>query len=89
MTSCTHAGCAGRLMVTGFCDTCGRKPGLIGELPPQPVPSDAGEPGQSGPEPPGQAPVHAVAGVGDLDRRGLVRAPYCSGHPQAYEEGTA
>ncbi|MGW7408505.1 hypothetical protein ACWGI9_33285 [Streptomyces sp. NPDC054833] len=71
MTSCTHAGCAGRLMVTGFCDTCGRKPG------------------QSGPEPPGHAPVHAVAGVGDLDRRGLVPAPYCSGHPQAYEEGTA
>ncbi|MGW7408504.1 tetratricopeptide repeat protein [Streptomyces sp. NPDC054833] len=75
MTSCTHAGCAGRLMLTGFCDTCGRKPGLIGELPPQPVPGDAGEPGQSGPEPPGHAPVHAVAGVGDLDQHGLVVLP--------------
>ncbi|MFJ3303723.1 tetratricopeptide repeat protein [Streptomyces sp. NPDC086549] len=75
MTSCTHAGCAGRLMATGYCGACGRRPALTADIPPQPSPADLGDPARTGPEPPGPAPVHAVAGVGDLDQHGLVVLP--------------
>ncbi|MFE0512582.1 tetratricopeptide repeat protein [Streptomyces sp. NPDC058964] len=75
MTSCTHAGCAGRLMATGYCDTCGRKPAPAGDIPSHPSPDRPGDQARTGPEPPGPAPVHAVAGVGDLDQHGLVVLP--------------
>ncbi|MGW1000217.1 tetratricopeptide repeat protein [Streptomyces sp. NPDC002520] len=72
MTSCVRPGCAGHIMATGYCDTCGHRhhdplgEPLSGRLPP---------PGTGTEEPPAPPPVHAVAGVGDLDEHGLVRLP--------------
>jgi serine/threonine-protein kinase PknG len=59
-------------MATGYCDTCGyRHRDPLTEPPPAPpAPSDPGI--EEAPAPP---PVHAVAGVGDLDEHGLVRLP--------------
>ncbi|MDO0925095.1 tetratricopeptide repeat protein [Streptomyces sp. TG1A-8] len=70
MTSCIRPGCAGRIMATGYCDTCGhrhhRPPPA--QAPPAPAPR-AGDP-------PAPQPTHAVAGVGELDEHALVRLPH-------------
>ncbi|MET8771676.1 tetratricopeptide repeat protein [Streptomyces sp. NPDC004658] len=70
MTSCIRPGCAGRIMGTGYCDTCGhrhaeRHTGPRADRPP----AGADE------ESPGPAAVHAVAGFGELDQHGLVVLP--------------
>ncbi|POX63355.1 serine/threonine protein kinase [Streptomyces sp. Ru62] len=71
MTSCVRPGCAGRIMGTGYCDTCGHRHAEPRTAPPdRPPAGTAGEP-----EPPGPAPVHAVAGIGELDQHGLVVLP--------------
>ncbi|MGQ4416636.1 serine/threonine protein kinase [Streptomyces sp. SAS_269] len=79
MTSCLRPGCAGHIMATGYCDTCGHRhqepraePRSGQSLDPPPPRPDAG-PGPE--EPPGPGPVHAVAGVGELDQHGLVLLP--------------
>src|SRR4051794_27533612 len=69
MTSCIRPGCAGRIMATGYCDTCGHRHHEPRTEPPPPPPDPATE------EPPGPGPPHAVAGVGELDQHGLVRLP--------------
>ncbi|KUN89798.1 serine/threonine protein kinase [Streptomyces bungoensis] len=69
MTSCIRPGCAGRIMGTGYCDTCGHRHLETPSAPP-PVP-----PGPGTGEPAAPQPVHAVAGVGELDPHGLVVLP--------------
>ncbi|GHI02578.1 serine/threonine protein kinase [Streptomyces cellostaticus] len=69
MTSCIRPGCAGHIMGTGYCDTCGHR---HQEPRTEPPPS---QPGPGSEEPPGPQPTHAVAGVGELDQHGLVRLP--------------
>ncbi|MFE9452359.1 tetratricopeptide repeat protein [Streptomyces sp. NPDC006739] len=69
MTSCVRPGCAGHILGTGYCDTCGRKHEEPRARPPGPDPA-------AGPaEAPGPTPYHAVAGLGDLDQHGLVVLP--------------
>ncbi|WP_225830663.1 serine/threonine-protein kinase [Streptomyces sp. NK08204] len=68
MTSCVRPGCAGHIMGTGYCDTCGRRQPDPRTGPPPP-PDTAAE-DSSGPP-----PVHVVAGVGELDQHGLVVLP--------------
>ncbi|MGV9357755.1 tetratricopeptide repeat protein [Streptomyces misionensis] len=77
MTSCVRPGCAGRIMDTGYCDTCGHR-----HVEPHSAPPRAGaRTGQAVTAPvvteesPGPATVHAVAGVGELDQHGLVVLP--------------
>ncbi|MGW0878108.1 tetratricopeptide repeat protein [Streptomyces sp. NPDC002671] len=68
MTSCVRPGCAGHIMGTGYCDTCGRRqPDPHTESPPPPATATE--------ESPGPPPVHVVAGVGELDQHGLVVLP--------------
>ncbi|MFF7970899.1 tetratricopeptide repeat protein [Streptomyces sp. NPDC007905] len=69
MTSCVRPGCAGHIMATGYCDTCGHRHHEPRTEPSPPPPDPATE------EPPGPGPTHAVAGVGELDQHGLVRLP--------------
>ncbi|GAA2202195.1 serine/threonine-protein kinase [Streptomyces bangladeshensis] len=71
MTSCIRPGCAGRIMGTGYCDTCGHR---HAEPRPRTAPP-ARPPAGTAEEPPGPAPVHAVAGIGELDQHGLVVLP--------------
>ncbi|KOG69026.1 serine/threonine protein kinase [Streptomyces antibioticus] len=71
MTSCIRPGCAGRIMATGYCDTCGHRHAEPRTAPPARPPAGSAE----GPEPPGPAAVHAVAGIGELDQHGLVVLP--------------
>ncbi|MFF3916104.1 tetratricopeptide repeat protein [Streptomyces sp. NPDC001852] len=83
MTSCIRPGCAGHIMRTGYCDTCGRRHAEPHTAPrpepPSPVaPRTAPRtplPGGPAEESPGPPAVHAVAGVGDLDQHGLVVLP--------------
>ncbi|MFH9674398.1 tetratricopeptide repeat protein [Streptomyces sp. NPDC017405] len=78
MTSCVRPGCAGRIMATGYCDTCGHRhaaprngtPRTTARTGPPRRPT-AGTPE----EPPAPAAVHAVAGIGELDQHGLVVLP--------------
>ncbi|MEU8969382.1 tetratricopeptide repeat protein [Streptomyces monashensis] len=73
MIPCVRPGCAGHIMGTGYCDTCGHRHIEAHSEPPtrtaQPVPSAAAE------ESAGPPVVHAVAGVGELDPHGLVVLP--------------
>ncbi|MFI9804501.1 tetratricopeptide repeat protein [Streptomyces sp. NPDC052301] len=69
MTSCVRPGCAGHIMATGYCDTCGHRHVEPRPRPPEPPPASAAE------ESPGPPTVHAVAGVGELDQHGLVVLP--------------
>ncbi|MFI9246668.1 tetratricopeptide repeat protein [Streptomyces sp. NPDC053086] len=69
MTSCVRPGCAGRIMATGYCDTCGHRHTEPRTDPPARPPAGTAE------EPPGPAAVHAVAGIGELDQHGLVVLP--------------
>ncbi|MEV5734893.1 tetratricopeptide repeat protein [Streptomyces sp. NPDC052292] len=79
MTSCLRPGCAGHVMATGYCDTCGHRhqePAAgrrTGQRPEPPAPRPGA--GAGAEEPPGPAPVHVVAGVGELDQHGLVLLP--------------
>ncbi|MGW1594005.1 tetratricopeptide repeat protein [Streptomyces sp. NPDC002343] len=78
MTSCVRPGCAGRIMATGYCDTCGHRHAEP-RTEPHPGPA-AGPPGPTrlataADEPPVPAAVHAVAGLGELDQHGLVVLP--------------
>ncbi|MFG3207033.1 tetratricopeptide repeat protein [Streptomyces sp. NPDC048192] len=79
MISCARPGCAGHIMATGYCDTCGRRhiepspqerPAAAPPAAPRTAPPDT--PAEESPGPPA---VHAVAGVGDLDQHGLVVLP--------------
>ncbi|MEU6506445.1 tetratricopeptide repeat protein [Streptomyces sp. NPDC046942] len=78
MTSCIRPGCAGHIMATGYCDTCGHR-----HIEPRAVPAvraPRAEPsvpagGAGGEERHGPPAVHAVAGVGELDQHGLVVLP--------------
>ncbi|MFE2099565.1 tetratricopeptide repeat protein [Streptomyces sp. NPDC059468] len=79
MTSCIRPGCAGHIMGTGYCDTCGHR-----HLEPRAEPraesrtesrSESPPPPPGPGEPPGPQPTHAVAGVGELDQHGLVLLP--------------
>ncbi|MFC9926082.1 tetratricopeptide repeat protein [Streptomyces sp. NPDC127190] len=74
MTSCVRPGCAGRIMGTGFCDTCGHRH-IEPRSEPTVPPRAAAPPAASAEEPAGPPAVHAVAGVGDLDQHGLVVLP--------------
>ncbi|MFF4750206.1 tetratricopeptide repeat protein [Streptomyces sp. NPDC002514] len=72
MTSCTRSGCRGRIMATGFCDTCGR------QAPPDPAPppdADLDAPASQRTERSRRAPKPAFPGVGELDQHGLVVLP--------------
>ncbi|MEV6838291.1 tetratricopeptide repeat protein [Streptomyces sp. NPDC051133] len=69
MTSCVRPGCAGHIMATGYCDTCGHRHVEPRPAPPDPPPATAAE------ETAGPPTVHAVAGVGELDQHGLVVLP--------------
>ncbi|MEU0331866.1 tetratricopeptide repeat protein [Streptomyces sp. NPDC006193] len=69
MTPCARPGCAGRIMATGYCDTCGHRHAEQRTAPPDPPPVAEAQ------EPPAPATVHAVAGVGELDQHGLVVLP--------------
>lgn len=79
MISCLRPGCAGHVMATGYCDTCGHRhqePAAgrrTGQRPEPPAPRPGA--GAGAEEPPGPAPVHVVAGVGELDQHGLVLLP--------------
>ncbi|MFE1879391.1 serine/threonine protein kinase [Streptomyces diastatochromogenes] len=81
MTSCLRPGCAGHIMGTGFCDTCGHRhlePRTEPRSERQSEPRTEPAPPPTGPgaeESPGPQPTHAVAGVGELDQHGLVRLP--------------
>ncbi|MGW4568460.1 tetratricopeptide repeat protein [Streptomyces sp. NPDC004561] len=72
MTSCVRPGCAGRIMGTGYCDTCGHRHTEPRAEPPG-TPPDPSPPAAE--ESPGPPTVHAVAGVGELDQHGLVVLP--------------
>ncbi|MGC9441253.1 tetratricopeptide repeat protein [Streptomyces sp. WG5] len=78
-TACVRPGCqGGRIMVTGFCDTCSRRP-LTPEPSPSPPgpssPAPAADSGTSGvPAPPSQRSVTHPAG--ELDRDGLLVLPH-------------
>ncbi|MEU1627581.1 tetratricopeptide repeat protein [Streptomyces sp. NPDC020096] len=69
MTLCDHPGCAGRLMATGFCDTCRRRPPRSAEPARRPAPD-------------GRAAESASRPTGDygtvLDRDGLLELPTVS-----------
>ncbi|WDO05423.1 protein kinase [Streptomyces murinus] len=67
-TSCVRPGCAGRIMGTGYCDTCGHR-----HIEPRGTP--AAPPPVVVEESPGPPRVHAVAGVGELDQHALVVLP--------------
>ncbi|MEU2062645.1 tetratricopeptide repeat protein [Streptomyces sp. NPDC013455] len=69
MTSCIRPGCAGRIMGTGYCDTCGHRHAESRSEPRARPPAAATE------DTPGPAAVHAVAGIGGLDQHGLVVLP--------------
>ncbi|MFF8726143.1 tetratricopeptide repeat protein [Streptomyces sp. NPDC015171] len=69
MTSCVRPGCAGRVMATGYCDTCGHRHAEPHTAPRPRPPAGTAE------ETPGPAAVHAVAGIGGLDQHGLVVLP--------------
>ncbi|MES9519575.1 serine/threonine-protein kinase [Streptomyces capoamus] len=69
MISCLRPGCAGRIMGTGYCDTCGHRHGEAHTAPRTRPPVRPDEEG------PGPAAVHAVAGIGELDQHGLVVLP--------------
>ncbi|MFG3015271.1 tetratricopeptide repeat protein [Streptomyces cinerochromogenes] len=69
MTSCVRPGCAGRIMGTGYCDTCGHRHAEPRTAPPDRPPVGTAE------EPAGPAAVHVVAGIGGLDQHGLVVLP--------------
>ncbi|MDX3368273.1 protein kinase, partial [Streptomyces sp. ME02-6987-2C] len=73
--ACARADCrGGHIMVTGFCDTCFRRP-LAPEptaTPPDPDPDPAG-PDARGPRP-AQGPGAPAAG--ELDRDGLLVLPH-------------
>ncbi|WP_251095449.1 serine/threonine-protein kinase [Streptomyces sp. Caat 7-52] len=71
MTSCVRPGCAGRIMGTGYCDTCGHRHAEPRTEPPDRPAARAG----AAEEAPGPAAVHAVAGIGELDQHGLVVLP--------------
>ncbi|MGJ5752518.1 serine/threonine protein kinase [Streptomyces puniciscabiei] len=83
MISCLRPGCAGHIMGTGYCDTCGRRHAEPRGAPQPEPPSPDGPrtaartPLQDAPaeESPAPATMHAVAGVGDLDQHGLVVLP--------------
>ncbi|WEO94491.1 tetratricopeptide repeat protein [Streptomyces sp. FXJ1.172] len=83
MTSCARPGCAGRIMGTGYCDTCGHRhieprAEPPAEPPARPYPAPRAEPpavAEGAEESPGPPAVHAVAGVGELDQHGLVVLP--------------
>ncbi|MEU6280139.1 tetratricopeptide repeat protein [Streptomyces sp. NPDC047028] len=72
MTTCHRPGCAGHIMATGYCDTCGH---AHSDERTEPQGSGA----QSHPlreeNTPGPPPTHAVAGTGELDQHGLVDLP--------------
>ncbi|MFF8991139.1 tetratricopeptide repeat protein [Streptomyces sp. NPDC014983] len=72
MTSCVRPGCAGHIMGTGYCDTCGHR-----HIEPRSEPrtAPAAPPPAVVEESPGPPTVHAVAGVGELDQHGLVVLP--------------
>lgn len=72
MTSCVRPGCAGRIMGTGYCDTCGHR-----HIEPRSEPrtAPAAPPPAVVEESPGPPTVHAVAGVGELDQHALVVLP--------------
>ncbi|GLX47603.1 protein kinase [Streptomyces hygroscopicus subsp. hygroscopicus] len=72
MTSCVRPGCAGRIMGTGYCDTCGHR-----HIEPRSEPrtAPAAPPSAVVEESPGPPTVHAVAGVGELDQHALVVLP--------------
>lgn len=81
MTSCIRPGCAGRIMGTGYCDTCGHRhvePQAATGVRPY-APSRAEPPGPvavaHAEESAGPPVVHAVAGVGELDQHGLAVLP--------------
>ncbi|MYR04332.1 protein kinase domain-containing protein, partial [Streptomyces sp. SID6139] len=67
-TSCVRPGCAGRIMGTGYCDTCGHR-----HIEPRGTP--ATPPPVVVEESPGPPRVHAVAGAGELDQHALVVLP--------------
>ncbi|MFF9086797.1 tetratricopeptide repeat protein [Streptomyces sp. NPDC014991] len=69
MTSCLRPGCPGRIMVTGYCGTCGHRHTEPRTAPPEPPPVTTTE------DTAGPAAVHAVAGIGGLDQHGLVVLP--------------
>ncbi|MFF1405355.1 tetratricopeptide repeat protein [Streptomyces sp. NPDC058294] len=69
MTSCLRPGCAGRIMVTGYCGTCGHRHAEPRTAPQEPPPVTTTE------DTAGPAAVHAVAGIGGLDQHGLVVLP--------------
>ncbi|MEU0004359.1 tetratricopeptide repeat protein [Streptomyces sp. NPDC006314] len=71
MTSCIRPGCVGRIMGTGYCDSCGRRHTESRPAPPAPPRA----PVTTAEEAPGPPAVHAVAGVGELDQHGLVVLP--------------
>ncbi|MFF7749514.1 tetratricopeptide repeat protein [Streptomyces sp. NPDC007971] len=73
MTSCIRPGCAGRIMGTGYCDTCGHR--HQEPRTEQPAAPSGPPPGPGREEPAGPQPTHAVAGVGELDQHALVRLP--------------
>ncbi|MFI8951749.1 tetratricopeptide repeat protein [Streptomyces sp. NPDC053750] len=70
-TACVRPGCrGGRIMVTGFCDTCQRRP--LAPEPPSPPPApDPVDPAAPEPHP----PRPTAAPVGELDRDGLLVLP--------------
>ncbi|MFF0450786.1 tetratricopeptide repeat protein [Streptomyces sp. NPDC004609] len=67
---CVRPGCqSGRIMVTGFCDTCFRRPAAP-KAPPAPAPE---QPEAEQPDPPRRSSSPAA---GELDRDGLPVLPY-------------
>ncbi|MBZ6103642.1 tetratricopeptide repeat protein [Streptomyces olivaceus] len=72
-TACARTGCPGRVMVTGFCDTCYRRP-------PAPEPPSAGvAAGPTGAVPSAETPEGPTGpAAGGLDRDGLPALPHLS-----------
>ncbi|MFD7459208.1 MULTISPECIES: serine/threonine-protein kinase [unclassified Streptomyces] len=71
--ACVRPDCqGGHLMVTGFCDTCHRRPAAPEPPPPAPVPSTNRTPAH--PAEPPRRPAGPAAG--ELDRDGLLVLPY-------------
>ncbi|MCX5397209.1 tetratricopeptide repeat protein [Streptomyces sp. NBC_00102] len=76
-TDCVRGDCrGGRIMVTGFCDTCFRRPAAPAARPARPaeVPARPAEP-------PASAPRPVPPPVGALDRDGLLVLPYLPAPP--------